>query len=73
MRTVRAEGASHVAALLKNLAEQIESSAATISAVIEFPDEGDPDPTLVEVKVFHPRIQKWNLVELQSSLSHPGD
>lgn len=72
MRTVRAKGAPDVAALLIELAEQIQSTAPAIDATIEFPEEGDPAATFLEVKLLHPETYKWNLVELQAALSHPG-
>lgn len=73
MRLVKADGAGNVAMLLRALAEQVENTFPSIHAVVQFPDETDADATELEVRLLHPAPQRWNLTELQSSLSHPGD
>lgn len=73
MPVVRADGASDVARLLRALATQVEAELPSVQAIVEFPGEEDTDPTLVDVRLFHPQRHRWNLIRLESALAHPGD
>ena len=73
MRIVRAEGTADVAAVLRALSDQIDAGFPNIEAVIDFPEDGDPEYTRLELRLIHPRASKWNLVQLQAALAHPGD
>ena len=73
MRVVRADGTGEVADLLRALADQVEQTIPSIEAVVEFPDEGDTESTVLEVRLLHPRPQRWNLTVLESALGRPGD
>lgn len=84
MRVLRAEGAYEVARLLRSLADQIERGNATVDgvevdlsrslrAIVEFPDTEGTEVTLLDVHLLHPTPGVWNLTELSSAMSHPGD
>jgi hypothetical protein len=73
MRVVKADGAGEVAKLLRALADQVEDILPSVHAVVEFPDDGDTESTILEVRLLHPKPQRWNLVELESALARPGD
>lgn len=73
MRVVKADGAGNVATLLRALADQIEVTLPSIQAVVQFPDESDTDTTGLDVRLLHSAPHRWNLTELRSALSHPGD
>lgn len=73
MRTVRADGPSEVAEVLRRLADQIEAELTSVEAVVEFPEDGEPGPALVKVLLLHPESPNWRLTQLRSALSRPGD
>jgi hypothetical protein len=73
MRMVRAEGAMEVAGLLRALTREVEVGPESVTAEIEFPATGDLESTLIQVRLLHPQPRRWNLTELESALSHPGD
>lgn len=73
MRVVQADGTGNVATLLRALADQVEETFPSIRAVVQFPEETDTDTTALEVRLLHSSPRRWNLTELESALSHPGD
>jgi hypothetical protein len=62
-----------VASVLRALTMQVEAGPESISAEIEFPGEGELELTLLQIRLQHPKPERWNLTELESAMSHPGD
>jgi hypothetical protein len=73
MRIIRAEGPAAVAKVLRELADQIQADAPIIHAVVSLPDEVQSGEEVLELRLRHPATHRWNLVELNAALSHPGD
>jgi hypothetical protein len=84
MRLVEAQGTTDVARLLRALAEEVERGTAEIDgrafdvssslqAVIEFPEDAEGEVTQLDLHLWHPAPAAWDLTELLSAMSHPGD
>jgi hypothetical protein len=73
-----------VARLLRALAEEVDRGTAKIDgraldvstslrAVIEFPEDANGEVTQLDLHLWHPAPAAWDLTELHSEMSHPGD
>lgn len=72
MRVFRADSSAEVAKLLRALADLVEQTVPGVGAVAEIPGKGDGVEAVLELRL-RPTVHKWNLTELESALSHPGD
>ena len=84
MRVLKVTGSHEVAALLRNLANEVERSALefeghslllsdSLEAVVDLADGGRAEVSLIDVRLEHPAPAVWHLAELQQALAHPGD
>jgi hypothetical protein len=84
MRVLEAQGTTEVARLLRALAEGVERGTAAIGgrafdvssslrAVIEYPEHAKGEVTQLDLHLCHPAPAAWDLTELHSEMSHPGD
>lgn len=84
MQVFRVTGSHGVAALLHNLANEIERRSLefegrsvrlsdSLEATVDLAADKQAAISLIEVRLEHPAPAAWNLTELHQALAHPGD